>query len=75
MKFPRTLQCEKAVRRDRAVYDPITKATGRCGECRRCWRLFLWVRRRAGITGPIRWYGGKFAGFTNAKARPRQGAA
>jgi hypothetical protein len=71
MKIPRKLACEQVVKKNRTYMDPLTKATGRCGTCRRCWRLFLFLRRSQGIRTPIRWRNGRFAGFVNAKATPR----
>jgi hypothetical protein len=70
LKFPRKLACVEQVKKNRTFIDPVTKGQGRCGTCRRCWRLFLYVRRQQGITSPIRWVNGKFAGFVNAKASP-----
>lgn len=71
----RTLACQEVIRKNRNWIDPITKMTGRCGECRTCWRLWVMLMRKAGKRIPRADRSGSIAGFTFTKRNKEQARA
>lgn len=61
---PRGLTCIAVLRKNRAFIDPGTKLTGRCGECRTCWRLFVYACKREGKPLPRVKRNGSIGRFT-----------
>ena len=72
---PRGLQCVQSLKKNKQYRDPYSGGTGRCGECRPCWRLFVWQVRQLGLKLPKLWPTGDgrmgFAGFRFMRAGPK----
>lgn len=60
---PRHLQCQAVLKHDKRYIDPSSKRSGRCGECKACWRLFVHVSKSIGLSLPRAKRDGSIAGF------------